>query len=63
MVFLFYLVLFKTHFLLGSPTINLFKSLFSSFADALMSHLTKNRDALSANTLTFDDKLSEKSLI
>ena len=39
------------------------KSLFSSRAEALLSWITENKDVSSANSLVFEDNLSDRSLI
>ena len=48
----------KNHFPLKSPLSEL-----SSHADTLISWITENKDMSSANNLTLDDKLSDKSLL
>ena len=53
----------ETYFPLGDPNINFFKPLFSSLANTLMSNVIKKRDLLLANSVTFDDKSSNKSLV
>ena len=53
----------KNHFPLKSPFDNFFKSSLRSPADILIPWIRENKDVSSANSLTLDDKLSDKSLI
>ena len=60
---LFTSIWIKNHFPVKSPVSDFFKCLFSSPEDILISLITENKAESSADNLTLDDKLSDKSLI
>ena len=53
----------RKSFSFESHIIYFFRSLFYSIADAFISCATENREVLSANSLAFDGKPSDESLI